>query len=233
MKKQKITPDMILMAYSRGMFPMADSAEADDVYWYDPELRGQLPIHALHVPKKLKKFIRKDVYKVSFNEAFSDVIYACSDIYPGREETWINAQIREVFESLHWAGHAHSVEVWYKDELVGGLYGLAIGGAFFGESMFSIASNASKTALVHLVAHLHKQGFSVLDTQFVNDHLKQFGVYEIPRHEYLQKLERALQSKAQFVPSSGGTSSVFGSAVSFASDTDVVETFLQSTTQTS
>lgn len=233
MKKQKITPELILAAYARGMFPMADSADADDVYWYDPELRGQLPINALHIPRKLKKFIKKGRYKVSFDAAFSDVIHACADIYPGREDTWINAQIREVFESLYYAGHAHSVEVWYKDDLVGGLYGLALGGAFFGESMFSLADNASKTALVHLTAHLQRQGFMLLDTQFVNDHLKQFGVYEVPRTEYLEKLHKALALDVQFVPSGGGVSSVFGSAVSFEPDMAVLDTFLQSTTQTS
>ncbi len=239
MKMQKLTPELILKAYSRGLFPMADNAEADEVYWYDPEMRGQLPIRALHIPRRLRKTARKMPYQVTFNAAFSDVVQGCSDIYVNREETWINAPIREAFESLHWAGYAHSVEAWKDGELVGGLYGLAIGGAFFGESMFSLSDNASKIALIHLCAHLDHQGFTLLDTQFVNEHLKQFGVYEVPRDEYLLKLGKAVQQDVQFVPdeSASGdesrTSSVFGRAVSFKSDSDVFSTFLQSMIQIS
>ena len=232
MEMQQLTPELILAAYARGLFPMADHAEAKEIYWYDPELRGQLPIAALHIPKKLRKFLRKSPYHVTFDSAFSDVISGCAASASGREETWINNTIRDVFESLYWAGHAHSVEVWHNADLVGGLYGLSLGGAFFGESMFSTADNASKVALVYLAAHLHAQGFTILDTQFVNDHLKQFGVYEIPRQDYMEKLSKALALDTQFVPSRGG-SSVFGAAVSFEPDMDVLETFLQSTTQTS
>ncbi|MGM0421857.1 MAG: leucyl/phenylalanyl-tRNA--protein transferase [Pseudomonadota bacterium] len=247
---QKLTPELLLTAYSRGMFPMADSAETEDVYWYDPEMRGQLPIRHLHVPRRLRKTLRKNPYQIGFNIDFPAVIEACALPAANRPETWINNPIREAFQALHRAGYAHSVEAWYKNELVGGLYGLAIGGAFFGESMFSTATDASKICLVHLTAHLARQGFVLLDTQFINEHLKQFGVYELPRDEYLVRLTTAIHQQVQFVPESVSASgseedsdslsasgSEFsldpGSAVSFSSDKFVVDSFLQSMTQTS
>ncbi len=183
---QDITPDMVLYAYANGMFPMADSRESDELYWYDPELRGQLSIPNLHVPRKLRQKVKKHPYDIRVNTAFRDVITLCAEPHEDRQETWINPKIIELYTVLHEQGFAHSVEAWDKetDKLVGGLYGIALGAAFFGESMFSRADDASKIALVHLVARLWKQGFQILDTQFTNDHLKQFNVYEVPRVEY-------------------------------------------------
>ncbi|MFK7839863.1 MAG: leucyl/phenylalanyl-tRNA--protein transferase [Bdellovibrionales bacterium] len=198
-----LTPELILEAYSQGLFPMAYSAESPYVHWVCPEERGQLSIEAIHFPKRLIKTIRSGSYIVRINTDFSGVIAMCAENTSDRPETWINDSIRDVFIQLHKRGHAHSIEAWcYDDEgeerLVGGLYGLAIGGAFFGESMFSRATDASKIALAHLVARLWKGGFQLLDTQFVNDHLKQFGVYEIAHDDYIQILHRAIQRDADF-----------------------------------
>ena len=228
---QPLNPEMILNAYALGLFPMADSADAGEIYWYDPEMRGQMPIATLHVPRRLRKTLRRAPYKVTFNRDFETVIDQCAAV---RQETWINRQIRDVFIALHQAGFAHSIEAWRGGECVGGLYGLALGGAFFGESMFSTATDASKICLVHLAAHLKKQGFEVFDTQFINDHIKQFGVYEIPRKEYLEKLEEVIFRLVSFVPySAGSADSSSSAAVSFDSDSDSVTLFLQSITQTS
>lgn len=167
---------------------MAERADNADFFWVDPPLRGQLDILTLRIPKKLQRTVLKFPYRVTVDTAFESVIAACAEENDTRQETWINAAIRDTFITLHYQGHAHSIEVWQDDTLVGGLYGLAVGGVFCGESMFSRAADASKIALVHLCARLHRAGFTVLDTQFVNDHLKQFGVYEIARADYRQKL---------------------------------------------
>jgi leucyl/phenylalanyl-tRNA--protein transferase len=177
---------------------MAYNAESPYVHWICPEERGQLSISDIHFSKKLKKTVRRAPYDIRINTDFSGVIASCAENTADRPETWINDSICDVFIKLHKQGHAHSVEAWLDDELVGGLYGLAIGGAFFGESMFSRARDASKICLVHLVARLWKGRFTLLDTQFVNDHLKQFGVYEVPHETYKLQLDSALKETGDF-----------------------------------
>lgn len=186
-----ITAEQLLTAYANGYFPMAESREASELRWYHPEQRGIIPLEAFHVPKSLAKFLRKNPFTFTTDRAFPEVIRACADTE--RDGTWINDDIIALYCELHERGFAHSVECWKDDLLVGGLYGVALQGAFFGESMFSRASNASKAALVHLVELLKKAGYALLDTQFTNDHLQQFGVIEIPREEYMERLEIALQ----------------------------------------
>lgn len=193
-----LTPELILEAYRQGLFPMAYNAESPYVHWICPEERGQLSISDIHFSKKLKKTVRRAPYDIRVNTDFSGVIALCAENTADRPETWINDSICDVFIKLHKQGHVHSVEAWLDGELVGGLYGLAIGGAFFGESMFSRATDASKICLVHLVARLWKGGFALLDTQFVNDHLKQFGVYEVPHETYKLQLDSALKETGDF-----------------------------------
>lgn len=193
-----VTPADVLNAYAGGYFPMADSADAPDFYWYDPPLRGQLSLHALHVPRRLRRDILRHPFEIRTDTAFAAVIDACAEATPDRPNTWINRPIRDLFVALHEAGFAHSVESWRGGTLVGGVYGLALGGAFCGESMFSRAPGASKTALVHLCARLWRGGFTLFDTQFVNPHLSQFGVFEIPRDAYRARLAAALRTPARF-----------------------------------
>jgi len=194
-----LPPALILEAYRQGFFPMAQDAHGPKIHWVRPEKRGQLSIPALHIPRSLKKIVLQGgPYRVTVNTAFERVIDSCAAARPERPETWINPAIRNGFIALHVQGLAHCVECWRGDDLVGGLYGLALGGAFFGESMFSHAPNASKIALVHLVARLWVGGFTLLDTQFVNDHLQQFGVYEIPDAVYLPLLQQALGQQGDF-----------------------------------
>lgn len=194
----QVTADLILRAYRLGLFPMAETREGDRLYWLDPEQRGILPLDRFHLPRRLLRTILSDRYEVSANENFAAVIAACADPAPGRMDTWINPTIERLFTELHESGHAHSVEVWQDDTLVGGLYGVALGGAFFGESMFSRARDASKVALAHLVARLRLGGFSLLDTQFVTSHLSQFGATEVPRAAYKALLEKAVAVDAVF-----------------------------------
>jgi leucyl/phenylalanyl-tRNA--protein transferase len=193
-----LTPELLLEAYRQGLFPMSYSGDSPYIHWVCPELRGQLSIENLHVPRRLKKTVRSGLYEVRIDTAFEDVIAGCAAATETRPETWINRQIENAFIGLYARGHAHSVECWLGGELAGGLYGLAIGGAFFGESMFSLARDASKVALVHLAARLSAGGFTLLDTQFVNDHLRQFGVYEVPHETYKKQLSAALEQKADF-----------------------------------
>ncbi len=175
----------VLDAYREGVFPMAESADDEAVAFYRPYMRGLIPIRDLHIPTKLLKEIRQGLYTVTLDKAFEDVIDGCARETPKRSNTWINGPIRNIFIALHRAGHAHSVECWDENgKLVGGLYGLAIGKVFCGESMFSIKRSASKIALVHLCALLWKSGFTVLDTQFINPHLLQFGAYEMKQEDY-------------------------------------------------
>lgn len=194
-RPQKVTPELVLRAYRAGFFPMAETRAADDLFWLDPELRGVLPLDGFHVPRRLLRTALSDTFAVSVDTDFPATIAACAapGTGAGRGETWINPDIERLFTALHRMGHAHSVECRVAGELVGGLYGVAIGGAFFGESMFSRARDASKVALVHLVARLRLGGFSLLDTQFVTAHLTQFGAIEIPRAAYKAKLAAALE----------------------------------------
>ena len=178
---------------------MADAREDDETYWVEPRMRGIIPLDNFNIPRSLKKFMTSCDYEVTFNKSFADVIAACAETPRGDGQgTWINKEIEFAFHHLHHLGHAHSVEVWNGKKLIGGLYGLAQGGCFNGESMFSRAPNASKIALVHLVHHLNDRGFTLLDTQFINDHLKQFGCIEIPQDEYLIQLNNALKQDIQF-----------------------------------
>ena len=194
-----ITPEIILEAYRHGIFPMADDKNSQSVNFYRPEMRGQLSIDNLHIPKKLLKQVKQKPYEIKINTDFVGVIDGCADVYKDRKATWINSIIRNVFIELHGQGHAHSVEAWNDGKLVGGLYGLAIGAVFCGESMFSRSNNASKIALVHLCARLKAGGFTVLDTQFTNPHLEQFGIYEIPQEEYETLIQTEMEKKADFV----------------------------------
>ena len=198
------TPELILQAYRQGIFPMAESAESAYFSFYRPEQRGQLSIEHLHIPKRLKKTLRQMPYRVSVDEAFEEIIDLCAAAAKGRANTWINKPIRDVFVQLYKMGFAHSVECWAKTEageevLAGGLYGLAIGAVFCGESMVTRETDASKIALVHLCARLKKAGFEILDTQFTNPHLEQFDVYEVPQELYEQKIKTAMQKKCDFL----------------------------------
>ncbi|MEX0694931.1 MAG: leucyl/phenylalanyl-tRNA--protein transferase [Rhodospirillales bacterium] len=188
----ELTPELLLRAYTVGVFPMAESRDASTISWIDPKNRGILPLDAIHISKSLKKTIRKNTFEIRCNHAFADVITECGRRTPERGETWINPQIEQAVNALHAMGYAHSVESWFDGELVGGLYGVALGGVFFGESMFSRVTDASKAALIHLVARLRIGRFKLLDTQFVTDHLKNFGAIEIPARDFLKRLEAAL-----------------------------------------
>lgn len=190
-----LTPDMMLHAYASGVFPMAETAESEDLYWFEPHKRAVLPLETFHFSRKLRQLVARGVFEVRIDTAFEAVIDGCATT---RDNTWINATIREIFCELHRQGHAHSVEAWQDGKLVGGLYGAALGAAFFGESMFSRESNASKVCLVHLVARLRANGFALLDVQYHNDHLAQFGIEEIPRDDYRQRLGAALLTPAHW-----------------------------------
>jgi leucyl/phenylalanyl-tRNA--protein transferase len=193
-----ITPQILLKAYAAGVFPMAESAEDSTLYWVEPEFRGILPLDAFHVPRSLQKTLRRQKFEVRLDTAFSDVIAACAERTSTRPSTWINSGIRSLYIQLHKMGFCHSVETWREGRLAGGLYGVKIGAAFFGESMFSREHDASKVALVHLVARLNAGGFRLLDAQFVNDYLKQFGAIEVARTIYQRALEAALAGEADF-----------------------------------
>lgn len=197
-----LSPDLLLRAYAVGVFPMADGAHSADIYWFDPEMRGILPLDKVHFPRRLLRTVRQGHYDVRVDSAFDEVIDACAQTAPGRLSTWINGDVKGACKSLADAGFAHSVECWKDGTLVGGLYGVAMGGAFFGESMFHRERDASKVALVHLVARLVYHGFALLDTQFVNHHLEQFGAIEIPREEYRKLLIKAMPINTQFADGS-------------------------------
>jgi leucyl/phenylalanyl-tRNA--protein transferase len=192
MPHDSITPNLLLQAYAAGVFPMAESRDDKDLFWVDPDERGIIPLDAFHLPKSLAKTVRQDKYRVSVDTAFRDVVRACARPARGRNTTWISERIEALYTDLYDRGFAHSVECWTGDDLVGGLYGVSLAGAFFGESMFHTATDASKVALVHLVARLKAGGFILLDTQFVTDHLMQFGAQEIDRDSYHARLKAAL-----------------------------------------
>jgi len=195
----EVTPDLLLRAYRIGMFPMAENRHGDRLYWLDPEMRGHLPLDGFHLPRRLLRTVLSGPYTVTVDQDFAAVIAGCAAPAPGREDTWINPQIERLFTELHRLGHGHSVETRLDGALVGGLYGVAVGGVFFGESMFSRARDASKVALVHLVARLRLGGFRLLDTQWVTSHLSQFGAQEVPRAEYRTLLEAAVEAPARFL----------------------------------
>lgn len=195
-----IPTDLLLKAYASGVFPMAESASDPEVFWVRPETRGIIPFDGFHVPHSLAKTIRQGHFEIRFDSDFEAVIDACAERRAGRLSTWINAPIREAYTHLHRIGNAHSVEAWRDDELVGGLYGVSLGRAFFGESMFSRETDASKVCLVHLVQRLKERGFLLLDTQFTTDHLKRFGAVDVPRDKYEKMLAKALIGEATFMP---------------------------------
>jgi leucyl/phenylalanyl-tRNA--protein transferase len=194
-----LTPELLLRAYAAGIFPMAEAADDPDVFWVDPEQRGILPLDRFHLPRRLARTVLSDAFTVTVDRDFAATIAGCAQSAPGRDDTWINPQIERLFSELHQLGHAHSVETRQHGHLVGGLYGVAIGGVFFGESMFSMVRDASKVALVHLVARLRLGGFTLLDTQFVTTHLSQFGAQEIPRQDYRTRLIEGLEVPARWL----------------------------------
>ncbi len=196
---QRLETALLLRAYSAGLFPMADAREADDVFWVEPRRRGVLPLDAFHLPRSLAKLLRQERFRHTRDLAFQAVIRACASSAPGREQSWINQTILDAYCRLHAEGHAHSIETWDRDgRLVGGLYGVRLGAAFFGESMFSRATDASKAALAHLVARLRVGGFQLLDTQFLTAHLARFGGHEVKRAHYMAALESALRQPADW-----------------------------------
>ena len=195
-----IPTDLLLKAYASGVFPMAESASDPEVFWVRPESRGVIPLDAFHVPGSLRKTIRRGLFDLQIDSNFPGVIDACAEERDVRRSTWINAPIREAYIDLHRIGHAHSVEAWREGRMVGGLYGVTLGAAFFGESMFSKETDASKVCLVHLVERLRERDFLLLDTQFTTDHLKRFGAVDVPRRKYEKMLAEALKSNAAFYP---------------------------------
>jgi leucyl/phenylalanyl-tRNA--protein transferase len=194
----EITPEVLLRAYACGIFPMAESADDPTLFWVEPEQRGVIPLDGFHISSRLARTVRSDRFIVTVNHAFPEVIDGCAAPRMGRENTWINRRIRNLYTALHKLGHCHSVEAWEGDQLAGGLYGVSLGGAFFGESMFHRARDASKVALVHLVARLIAGGFVLLDTQFVTEHLRSFGAIEVPRRRYRTELDVALLHQGNF-----------------------------------
>ncbi len=214
----KLNPELLLRAYAIGIFPMAESRNDPVVHWIDPDRRGVLPLDRFHIPRRLRRRLRRSDFEVRCDSAFGEVITGCAEPARNRPDTWINPTIETLYTELFHMGFAHSVECWADGELVGGLYGVSLGAAFFGESMFSREADASKVALAHLIMRLVKGGYRLLDTQFTTPHLRQFGALEVPREEYKMRLAQALSVTAQF-------------PVEVAEEE--LESFLQSITQTS
>lgn len=198
-----ITPQVLLRAYAAGVFPMAESAEDNALYWVEPEERGVFPLDGLIVPRSLRRRVRRKVFEIRVDTVFAEVIAACAARTPGRRTTWINGRIRSLYTQLHRLGCCHSVEAWKDGMLVGGLYGVRIGAAFFGESMFSRETDASKVALVHLAARLNFGGFRLLDAQFINPHLERLGAVSVSKEQYHALLEEAIEAEADFAAFSG------------------------------
>lgn len=207
-----LTPEIVLHAYAQGIFPMAERRDDPDLYWVSPEQRGVIPLNAFHVSRRLARTVRSERFRVTSDSAFVDVMRGCAQAVDGRPNTWINEEIIRLYTALFEAGHAHSIECWREDSLVGGLYGVSLGAAFFGESMFSRERDASKVALVHLVARLKVGRYALLDTQFLTKHLTQFGAVEITRLAYLSRLREALAQKAYW-PASSGSAAGFSLSV--------------------
>lgn len=198
MEMPDLTPDMLLRAYSIGVFPMAEDRDDPELVWVDPRMRGIIPMSKFHVPRRLRRTVRNDTFEVTFDRDFAGVIEGCAEATEGRPRTWINSRIVDLYTSLHFKGHGHSVECWQDGDLVGGLYGISLKGVFFGESMFSRATDASKVALVHLAAKLSVGGYAFIDTQFITKHLSRFGAIEVPRNEYRGLLAAALKFDSEF-----------------------------------
>ncbi len=217
---QPLEPDLLLSAYAAGVFPMADSADDPDVFWVEPRSRGILPLDNFHLPRSLARTLRRDRFEHRIDTAFDEVVAACAERSEG---TWINSQIRTGYSALHQRGHAHSVECWQGGELVGGLYGVRLNGGFFGESMFTRVTDASKAALAHLVARLRAGRFRLLDTQFLTDHLARFGTVEISRTDYQRHLRHAMSV----------TDADFGYFTTMVSGPVSGQSILQALTQTS
>lgn len=224
-----ITADLLLSAYANGLFPMAENARSDELFWIDPPERCIIPLDRFHVPRRLARTVRQDKYSITINRCFEDVIRACAAKQPNRPKTWINQPIITLYSALYQRGHAHSVETWEDGKLVGGLYGVSLGNAFFGESMFSTARDASKVALVHLVARLRRNGFTLLDAQFENAHLDQFNAEIITRETYHGFLAGALAGGVADFAAGGG----FAGAAAGSSEGGGAMGFLQSSTHTS
>lgn len=194
----EITPQVLLKAYACGLFPMAESADDPGLFWLEPEQRGILPFDRFHLPRRLRRTIRNDVFEIRVSTDFQRVIDGCAEPMPGRQKTWINREIRRLYGELFDMGYCHTVEAWQDGELVGGLYGVSLNGAFFGESMFTFKTDASKVCLAHLVARLIVGGYSLLDTQFVTDHLSKFGTLEVTQSDYNERLSEALKLETDF-----------------------------------
>jgi leucyl/phenylalanyl-tRNA--protein transferase len=202
-RSAEVTTELVLRAYRHGLFPMAEGRAGEKLFWLDPIKRGVLPLDGFHLSRRLLRTALSDAFTVTVDRNFAGTIAGCATPVPDRSDTWINPQIERLFTELFRMGYAHSVETWHDGTLVGGLYGVALGGAFFGESMFSFARDASKVALVHLVARLRLGGFQLLDTQFVTSHLAQFGAAEIPRELYKQLLAAAVDHPAVWLTDPG------------------------------
>ena len=194
----EITPEVLLKAYACGIFPMAENADDPSLYWIEPEKRGLIPLDGFHISRRLARTVRGDQFQIFVDRDFEATMDGCAEPAAGRSRTWINRRIRSLYSKLHEIGHCHSVEAWRDDKLVGGLYGVRLGRVFFGESMFHRERDASKVALVHLVARLRAGGFTLLDTQFVTSHLSSFGAIEVSKRLYNRMLERALEDEADF-----------------------------------
>ena len=197
-RQAAFTVDDLIACYQRGVFPMADARGDERIFLIDPDRRGVIPLMSFHVPRRLARRVKGDGFQVRIDSAFEQVVEACAAARPGRQETWINAPIQQLYGELYRRGMAHSVECWAGGELLGGLYGVTLGAAFFGESMFSLARDASKVALTHLVARLLAGGYQLLDTQFITGHLAQFGAQDMPRAHYRKRLIQALASEGDF-----------------------------------
>lgn len=209
MHAPRLTPEQLLLAYRAGVFPMAERRDDTELFWVSPDARGIMPLDKFHLPRRLARTIKSDRFTVKVDTAFEAVMRACAEPTDDRKESWINAEILSLYTSLHRMGHAHSVEVWQEGVLVGGLYGVKLGAAFFGESMFSRVRDASKVALAHLVARLKAGNFALLDSQFLTSHLAQFGAIEIPRDDYLELLANAVSREAAFYwPEPSGRSGI-------------------------
>ena len=219
----ELKPELLLQAYAVGVFPMAETRDDSRLFFVDPDHRGILPLDDFHIPRRLARTLRQGKFTIRYNHDFASVLQLCAEAAPDRPNTWINLEIERLYNVLHERGQCHSVECWQEGKLVGGLYGVALGGAFFGESMFSRARDASKIALCYLVARLRAGGFVLLDTQFITDHLAQFGTIEVARPVYKQQLQAAISTAATFFPEN------------YPEDGDwaLVSGFLQSTSQTS